>query len=68
MTRTLSVCFVTVNTFEYDSRTLRAARALAADGHRVTVVAQRGPGLEVVVQYWLYSLVWPRVPYCFYLL
>jgi glycosyltransferase involved in cell wall biosynthesis len=45
MTRTLSVCFVTVNTFEYDSRTLRAARALAADGHRVTVVAQRRPGL-----------------------
>jgi glycosyltransferase involved in cell wall biosynthesis len=45
MTRTLSVCFVTVNTFEYDSRTMRAARALAADGHRVTVVAQRRPGL-----------------------
>ncbi len=45
MSRSLSVCFVTVNTFEYDSRTLRAARALAGDGHRVTVVAQQGPGL-----------------------
>ena len=45
MNRSLSVCFVTVNTFEYDSRTLRAARALAADGHRVSVVAQQGPGL-----------------------
>jgi glycosyltransferase involved in cell wall biosynthesis len=37
--RPLHVCFVTANTFEYDSRTLRAARALTADGHRVTVVA-----------------------------
>jgi glycosyltransferase involved in cell wall biosynthesis len=45
MSRSLTVCFVTVNTFEYDSRTLRAARALAADGHRVAVVAQQGPGL-----------------------
>jgi len=45
MSRSLTVCFVTVNTFQYDSRTLRAARALAADGHRVAVVAQQGPGL-----------------------
>jgi glycosyltransferase involved in cell wall biosynthesis len=45
MSRSLTVCFVTVNTFEYDSRTLRAARALAADGHRVAVVAQQGPAL-----------------------
>src|SRR6266545_1890267 len=37
--RPLHVCLVTANTFEYDSRTLRAARALTADGHRVTVVA-----------------------------
>jgi glycosyltransferase involved in cell wall biosynthesis len=45
MSRALRVCFVTVNTFEYDSRTLRAARSLAADGHEVVVVAQRRPGL-----------------------
>ena len=38
---------MTANTFEYDSRTLRAAQALAADGHRVTVVALEGPGLRV---------------------
>ena len=36
---------MTANTFEYDSRTLRAAQALAADGHRVTVVALEGAGL-----------------------
>ena len=41
----LHVCFVTANTFEYDSRTLRAAQALAADGHRITVVSLQGPGL-----------------------
>ena len=45
MNRALRVCFVTANTFEYDSRTLRAAQSLAADGHEVVVVAQRGPGL-----------------------
>jgi glycosyltransferase involved in cell wall biosynthesis len=45
VSRPLHVCFVTANTFEYDSRTLRAARALAADGHRVTVVALEGDGL-----------------------
>jgi UDP-GlcNAc3NAcA epimerase len=43
--RSLRVTFITANTFEYDSRTLRAAQALAADGHRVTVVALQGPGL-----------------------
>jgi glycosyltransferase involved in cell wall biosynthesis len=45
MTASLTVCFVTANTFEYDSRTQRAAEALAADGHRVVVVALAGPGL-----------------------
>lgn len=45
MTDRLHVCFVTANTFEYDSRTLRAADALTADGHRVTVVALQGSGL-----------------------
>lgn len=47
MIERLHVCFVTANTFEYDSRTLRAAQALAADGHAVTVVALQGPGLAV---------------------
>lgn len=45
MTDRLRVCFVTANTFDYDSRTLRAAQALAEDGHAVTVVALAGPGL-----------------------
>ena len=45
MSDRLRICFVTANTFEYDSRTQRAAQALAADGHDVTVVALRGPGL-----------------------
>ena len=45
MTSALRICFVTANTFEYDSRTWRAARALADDGHVVTVVALQGPGL-----------------------
>ena len=45
MTDRLRICFVTANTFEYDSRTQRAAQALAADGHTVTVVALEGPGL-----------------------
>ena len=45
MTDRLRVCFVTANTFEYDSRTLRAAQALAGDGHTVTVVALAGAGL-----------------------
>jgi glycosyltransferase involved in cell wall biosynthesis len=45
MTASLTVCFVTANTFEFDSRTQRAAEALAADGHRVVVVALAGPDL-----------------------
>ncbi len=45
MSERLRTCFVTANTFEYDSRTLRAAQALAGDGHTVTVVALAGPGL-----------------------
>ncbi|TMD32941.1 MAG: glycosyltransferase family 4 protein [Chloroflexi bacterium] len=43
--RPLHVCFVTANTFQFDARTQRAARALAEDGHRVTVVAFEGPDL-----------------------
>ena len=41
----MRVCFITVNTFVHDSRTLRAASALVADGHEVAVVAQQGEGL-----------------------
>jgi glycosyltransferase involved in cell wall biosynthesis len=37
---TLRIAFVTANTFEFDSRTLRAAEALADDGHEVVVLAQ----------------------------
>jgi glycosyltransferase involved in cell wall biosynthesis len=40
VTASLRVAFVTANTFEFDSRTLRAAEALAADGHDVVVLAQ----------------------------
>ena len=50
MTERLHVCFVTANTFEYDSRTLRAAQALAGDGHTITVVALQGPGLAGLEQ------------------
>ncbi len=39
------VAFVAANTFEFDSRTLRTATALAASGLRVVVVAQSAPGL-----------------------
>jgi glycosyltransferase involved in cell wall biosynthesis len=39
------VAFVTANTFEFDSRTLRTAAALAASGLRVVVVAQSAAGL-----------------------
>jgi len=39
------VAFVTANTFEFDSRTARAADALAADGWDVTVVAFAAPHL-----------------------
>ena len=45
VTERLHVCFITANTFEYDSRTLRAAQALAVDGHTVTIVALQRPGL-----------------------
>jgi glycosyltransferase involved in cell wall biosynthesis len=36
---------VAANTFEHDSRLLRTGRALAADGHRVTLLAFAAPGL-----------------------
>ena len=40
-----TVGLIAANTFEYDSRHRLAADALAADGWRVVVVAQSGPGL-----------------------
>lgn len=40
-----TVAFVTANTFEFDSRTLRTAQALAGDGIRVVVVAMAAPHL-----------------------
>ena len=43
--RRLKVAIVAANTFEYDSRLLRTGRALAADGHRVTLIAFAAPGL-----------------------
>ncbi len=41
----LRVAIVAANTFEHDSRLLRTARALAGDGHDVTVLAFEAPGL-----------------------
>ncbi|MDA8204377.1 MAG: glycosyltransferase [Chloroflexi bacterium] len=43
--RPLRVAIVAANTFEHDSRLLRTARALAGDGHVVTVLAFQAPGL-----------------------
>ncbi|HEY0443835.1 MAG TPA: hypothetical protein VGC90_06420, partial [Candidatus Limnocylindrales bacterium] len=40
-----TVAFVTANTFEFDSRTLRTAEALVAEGLRVVVVAMTAPHL-----------------------
>ncbi len=41
----LRVAIVAANTFEHDSRLLRTGRALAADGHRVIVLAFADPAL-----------------------
>jgi glycosyltransferase involved in cell wall biosynthesis len=43
----LRVAIVAANTFEYDSRLLRTGRALAADGHRVTLLALAAPNLPL---------------------
>ena len=43
--RPLCIAIVAANTFEHDSRLLRTGRALAADGHRVTLLAFSAPGL-----------------------
>ncbi len=41
----MRVTIVAANTFEYDARQLRTARALAADGHAVTLVGFADTGL-----------------------
>ena len=41
----MKIAFVAANTFQYDARQLRAATALAADGHAVTLVGLAAPGL-----------------------
>ena len=43
--RPLHIAIVAANTFEHDSRLLRTGRALAADGHRVTLLAFSAVGL-----------------------
>jgi glycosyltransferase involved in cell wall biosynthesis len=43
--RSLRIAIIAANTFEYDSRLMRTARALAGDGHRVTILAFAAPGL-----------------------
>ena len=43
--RTLRVTIVAANTFEFDSRFLRSAQALASDGHEVRILAWSGPRL-----------------------
>jgi glycosyltransferase involved in cell wall biosynthesis len=41
----VKIAFVAANTFQYDARQLRAATALAADGHAVTLIGLAAPGL-----------------------
>ena len=41
----MKVAFVAANTFQYDARQMRAARAVAGDGHEVILVGLAGPGL-----------------------
>src|SRR3954454_4268209 len=41
----VKVAFVAANTFQYDARQMRAASALAGDGHEVVLVGLAGPGL-----------------------
>jgi glycosyltransferase involved in cell wall biosynthesis len=41
----VKVAFVAANTFQYDARQMRAASAVAGDGHAVTLIGLAGPGL-----------------------
>ncbi|MEZ4597378.1 MAG: hypothetical protein R3C32_11500 [Chloroflexota bacterium] len=43
--RALRVTLVVANTFQFDSRQLRTAATLAADGHHVRILAWTAPGL-----------------------
>ena len=43
--RSLHVTLVVANTFQFDSRQLRTAATLAADGHQVRILAWSGPDL-----------------------
>lgn len=43
--RSLHVTLVVANTFQFDSRQLRTATTLAADGHHVRILAWSGPDL-----------------------
>lgn len=43
--RSLRVTIVAANPFEFDSRFLRSATSLAADGHRLTILGWSGDGL-----------------------
>jgi glycosyltransferase involved in cell wall biosynthesis len=41
----VKIAFVAANTFQYDARQMRAAGAVAGDGHEVVLVGLAGPGL-----------------------
>jgi glycosyltransferase involved in cell wall biosynthesis len=41
----VKVAFVAANTFQYDARQMRAASAVAGDGHTVTLIGLAAPGL-----------------------
>lgn len=41
----VKIVIVAANTFEFDTRQMRTAAALASDGHQVTLVGFAGPGL-----------------------
>ena len=44
----LNITIVAANPFEFDSRFLRSATSLAADGHRLRILGWSGPGLPAV--------------------
>jgi len=48
--RSLHVTLVVANTFQFDSRQLRTASTLAADGHSVRILAWSGPDLPAEEQ------------------
>ena len=44
----LNITIVAANPFEFDSRFLRSATSLAADGHRLRILGWSAPGLPPV--------------------